>query len=76
MDNGERLRIWRDSKGLSQQEAAKLVRTKQRTWASWEHDGATPEIDFAEDLERVTDGFVAMRDWARSRRRQRLKGAA
>ncbi len=74
MDNGEKLRAWRVAAGLSQAKAADRVGTKQRTWAQWE-SGTTPEIDFAESLERLTDGEVAMRDWARSRRRKRREAA-
>lgn len=71
MTNGEKLRAWRDRSGISQADAAEKIGTKQRTWASWETDGTTPEIDFAEALEKLTTGAVTMRDWVRSRRKKR-----
>lgn len=71
MDTGEKLRLWRERNGLSQEKAAKRIGAKQRTWASWEKDGATPEVDFAEAIERLTGGEVAIGDWVRSRRRKR-----
>ncbi len=76
MTNGEKLRIWRERAGLSQADAAEKIGTKQRTWAQWESEGTTPEIDFAEALEKLTGGAVTMRDWVRSRRKKRRDEAA
>jgi transcriptional regulator with XRE-family HTH domain len=71
MTNGARLREWRESMGLSQEEAARRIGAKQRTWAGWETFGTTPEVDYCEAIEALTKGIITMRDWARSRRRTR-----
>jgi transcriptional regulator with XRE-family HTH domain len=76
MDVGEKLRVWREKVGLSQDEAARRVGTSQRTWGAWEANGTTPEIDFAEAIEKMTNGGISMRDWARGRRRRRKAARA
>lgn len=71
---GGRLRAWRERQkpALSQERAAELVGAPQRTWADWELGGKTPEIDYAEAIERLTGGKIRMRDWARGRRAKRI----
>lgn len=71
MTTGEKLRAWRAKRGISQASAAALVGTTQRTWGQWESDGTTPEIDYCDAIEKLTSGAVTMKDWARSRRKQR-----
>lgn len=75
MRTGERLRAWRQKAGLSQEQAAKKVGTTQRSWGAWETD-TTPEIDFAEAIEKLTRGEITMRDWSRCRRKKRREDAA
>jgi DNA-binding XRE family transcriptional regulator len=70
---GARLRAWREKHKprLSQAAAAKEIGTTQRTWADWEAGEYSPEIDFAEAIERLTKGKVCMRHWAATRRAKR-----
>jgi transcriptional regulator with XRE-family HTH domain len=70
---GARLQAWRTAKGLSQAGAAKMIGAKQRTWADWESGLSSPEVDFAEAIERLTDRTIRMTDWAESRRARRLE---
>jgi DNA-binding XRE family transcriptional regulator len=76
MTNGMKLRAWRERSGLSQARAAAKVGAKQKTWCQWEADATTPEIDFAEAIERLTSGSVAMRDWVRARRKKRQEDSS
>ncbi len=75
MTNGEKLRAWRERAGLSQDKAARRVGTSQRTWGAWEANGTTPEIDYADAIEKLTGGAVQMRDWVKSRRKKRREEA-
>lgn len=61
---GARLKKWREEKGLSQARAAREVGSKQRTWADWESERLVPTIKFATAIERMTDGYVRVVDWA------------
>lgn len=70
MTMGERLKGWRTKNGLSQRVAAEKVGTGQRTWADWE-TGTTPEVDYLEALEKLTDGAVTIKGWAKERRAER-----
>ncbi len=56
---------------LSQDAAAKRLGTKQRTWADWEVEKYFPEVDFAEDIERLTGKSVRVTHWARACRAKR-----
>lgn len=73
---GKRLKAWRKRVGLSQDGAAKRLGTSQRTWAAWEMDGTTPEVDYCEAIEDLTGGEVAVSDWARARRNKRRRDGA
>ena len=75
-ETGAKLRDWRHGAGLSEAKAAELVGCTQRTWHDWEAKGKTPEVDFAEAIERVTGGIVSIRDWVMSRRRKRARDRA
>lgn len=76
MSTGGKLRAWRERSGLSQDQCAKRIGTGQRTWGQWELEESTPEVDYAAELEKMTDGAVTVLDWARSRRKQRKKSRA
>jgi DNA-binding XRE family transcriptional regulator len=61
---GARLKKWREEKGWSQSRAAQEVGSKQRTWADWESERLVPSVKFATAIERITDGYVRVGDWA------------
>jgi transcriptional regulator with XRE-family HTH domain len=56
----ERMRAWRDAKGLSQADAAALVGVSQRNWQNWEQGHrANPRINGVMPVLKVLfkDGF-------------------
>jgi len=63
---GVRLRSWREGQGLSQSAAADRIRASQTTWAAWERGEKGPDLHFAFEIERLTDGEspVLASDWA------------
>jgi DNA-binding XRE family transcriptional regulator len=61
---GARLKKWREEKGWSQSRAAQEVGSKQRTWADWESERLVPSVKLASAIERLTDGYVRVIDWA------------
>lgn len=69
------LREWRNSKDLTQAQAAKKVGVRAATWCDWEKGNKEPKTDHAQDLEKLTEGRVTMVMWAeRSRlRTKKLK---
>lgn len=70
---GARLRAWRKKNGeRSQTSCAEEIRATQSAWASWERDESFPEVDFADGIERITDGYVRVTDWAKARRAKRV----
>jgi transcriptional regulator with XRE-family HTH domain len=76
MTTGKKLRAWRIEAGLSQEEAASKIGTAQRTWGQWECDETTPEVDYAVDIQQMTNGAVTVLDLARDRRRRRKQSRA
>jgi transcriptional regulator with XRE-family HTH domain len=78
---GARLRAWRkkqvvDGKERSQTSCAEEIKATQSAWAAWERDESFPEVDFADAVERMTDGYVRVVDWARARRAKRVADKA
>jgi transcriptional regulator with XRE-family HTH domain len=73
---GARLRAWREKIPRSQTSCAAEAKTSQSTWASWERDEAIPEVDYCETIERMTDGYVRVADWAKARRTKRMADRA
>ena len=61
---GARLRKWRDDQGISQSSAADRIRASQGAWAAWERGDKGPDLHFAFELEKLTDGAVRAEDWA------------
>lgn len=74
MTAAEKLVQWRLGKGLSQRQAAKLMGRSHVTWHSWEN-GGLPATNLAVELERVTEGAVAVTDWAESEEARAVKRA-
>lgn len=73
---GERLLAWRKKDGRSQTACAGAIGTTQSAWASWERDESFPEVDYADAVERLTDGYVRVGDWAKARRAKRAADRA
>lgn len=73
---GERLRAWRKKDGRSQTACAEAIGTTQSAWASWERDESFPEVDYVDAVERLTDGYVRVVDWAKARRAKRVADRA
>lgn len=75
---GETLKRWRDAKGLSQDEAAKLLDppSTQGTWASWELGRKPPSLGNALGIERLTDGAIPVREWVPPHRRPKRRRKA
>jgi transcriptional regulator with XRE-family HTH domain len=62
----DRLRAWRESKKLTQTDAAKLVGILQGSWAAWESGLKRPGIEQLVKLEELTKGSrhrVRVEDW-------------
>jgi transcriptional regulator with XRE-family HTH domain len=62
----DRLRAWRESKGLKQTEAADLIDVWQGTWSAWEKGWKRPSIEMLVRLEELTKGSrhrVRVEDW-------------
>lgn len=53
---GQRLRTWRESRGLSQTAAAALIPVCQPTWSDWEADRKKPHIEHGLRIEQLTRG--------------------
>lgn len=70
---GKALKQWRDGKGLSQDEAGKLMDPPvfQGTWAAWETGRKPPSLGNALEIERLTKGGVPARAWVPAHRRPR-----
>jgi transcriptional regulator with XRE-family HTH domain len=62
--NGQRLREWRESRGLSQAQAADMIGAKQGTWAPWESGKKCPSVRRANQLVTLTDGAVPVSGWS------------
>ena len=58
---GKLLRAWRESRGLTQADAAQLVETSQALWSQWETGARTPWLAMALKLERLAG--VAASAW-------------
>ena len=58
------LKAWRAKRGLSQEEAAKLVWVHQNTWSDWENDHKAPRIEAALRIDVVTGGDCPVHAWA------------
>lgn len=54
MTIGERLRQWREDRGLSQREAAAMLGVTQPAWCSYERDESTPRADAIQGLISLT----------------------
>lgn len=61
-----RLVAWRQRQSFTQRDAAKLAGMSQAAWQSYEDDTspACPGVNAALAIERVTEGEIAVRDWA------------
>lgn len=74
MTAAEKLIQWRLGKGLSQRKAAKLVGLSHVSWHAWEN-GGLPTTNMALVIEKITDGVVAVSDWAESEEARAIKQA-
>ena len=57
---GERLKDLRISKGISQQQFAKIISTSQASLSKWENDVQEPCID---DLKKIAEYFNVSADY-------------
>lgn len=53
MTTGERLRVWREKKDLSQKQAAELAGSSQAAWSRIEAGEVVPELELAIRIQRV-----------------------
>lgn len=72
-----RLKAWRESKGLTQTQAAELVDVWQGTWCAWESGIKRPSIEMLVKIEGLTKGSrhrVRVEDWVETEteREQRI----
>lgn len=63
MENTERLKAWRESRSLTQKEAALLVGVSQPNFSEWEAGIIKPGLRFALALEKMTKGAVPAAGW-------------
>lgn len=65
---GVRLRKWRESQPgkLSHRAAGELIRASQTTWTAWERGEKAPDLHFAFELEKLTEGpdQILASEWA------------
>lgn len=78
----EKLRAWREARGLSQTQAAALVDVWQGSWSAWESGRKRPSIEQLLALEALTRNSrhrVRVADWVESdedrEARRRLKAS-
>jgi transcriptional regulator with XRE-family HTH domain len=66
----DRLRAWRESKDLTQTDAAKLLGIWQGTWSAWEKGWKRPSIEMLVRIEALTKGSrhrVRVEDWVETK---------
>jgi DNA-binding XRE family transcriptional regulator len=64
--NGPKLlKGWRESARLCQQQAADLIGIDLARYNAFERERARPGLDWADLIEKATDGAVPMGSWAR-----------
>lgn len=56
------LKEWRLSKGLTQKDAADLMKVNQVTWHGWEHGNRQPSPASCTELERISGGVLNRSD--------------
>lgn len=64
MDGPALLKRWRQSEGLSQEDAAEKVGVHQNTWSDWETGQKTPTTPRAIRLAVITEGACPIEAWA------------
>lgn len=71
MTNREALKAWRADAGLTQKQAADLLKASLRLdqftqgmWSEWERDGGrVPKLRYAVAIEQITAGRVKVEGW-------------
>lgn len=59
----DRLYAWRKDRELTLSAAGDLVGVKHSTWSEWESGAKKPSLEKAIEVERVTDGAIAVEAW-------------
>jgi transcriptional regulator with XRE-family HTH domain len=79
----DKLKAWREAKGLNQTEAAEMVGVWQGSWSAWESGRKRPSIEQLVRLEELTKGSrhrVRVEDWVETEEereeRRRSKAAS
>jgi predicted transcriptional regulator len=60
---GDELRKWRERGHVPARGAAALVPCSERTWYRWERHQATPSLQNALRVQRITDSAVPIEVW-------------
>lgn len=68
----ERLKAWRDERGLSQKEAGAMIGVSGPAWCEWENGGRAP-VEHRAALEVLTG--IPASDWATDREREAMEKA-
>lgn len=56
------IRSWRESKGLTQEQAATLCGVPWRSWWRWEAGRVLPSLEAADKIIRASEGAVTLSD--------------
>lgn len=67
MSASKKMKAWRDSRGLTQQQAANLAEVSQTAWSEYEWGHKSPKVEQAIRISKATEGsphHVRVEDWA------------
>jgi transcriptional regulator with XRE-family HTH domain len=76
MRGSEKLKEWRDERGLSQTKAAETFGVDQGVWGAWERDEKRPSLETIFALQSFTAGKITVQDWLGPRTGKKPKAGA
>lgn len=60
------IREWRESRGLTQENAAKLCDVPWRSWWRWENGRVQPSLEAADKIIKASEGAVTLSDMVKA----------
>lgn len=76
MGTRERLKLWREERGLFQHQCARRARITQSAWCNIENGKKEPSLTQAAGIEIATEGAIRMVHWLPKRLRPGTSDAA